>query len=230
MKLYNKATNEYGESCNEKLTKFVCKDCGSTYFGYNNCLCTECDSVQSGDITDTLYIFADCFSHANGKAGMFAGYTTIVTNDRFDLEDKFNIEYINRAAFEGTTNNYGELMGVLDGLVYFVNEEVHSVYKKVVVVSDSEYVILGARERMAKWRAKGWRNTSGDVKNKEIWIMMYQAVQEISKMNVILEFKHQRGHIGSPTKDEDPMIYFQDKCDALSVGLKAQILNKRKED
>ena len=227
MTIFNKANNVYNIIDNAVLTKYVCKDCGATFLGYNYNLCPHCESVQSGDINDTLYIFADCFSHANGKPGMFAGYTTIMTNDRFDLEDKFNIEYISQRGFDGTTNNYGELMGVLDGLVYFVNEETHSVYRKIIVVSDSEYVILGARERMDKWKSKGWRNTTGPVKNKEIWMLMHDAVKEIRKMNILLEFVHQRGHVGHPTKAEDPIMYFQDKCDDMSVSLKERILLKR---
>jgi ribonuclease HI len=232
--LYNNAKNiDIKRIAGKKLQKYICKDCNRAFYEYDHNLChlEGCDSIQSGDVTETLYIFADCFSHNNNnKPGIprFSGYTTIITNDRFDLEDKFNIEYINRKGFDDTTNNFGEMMGVLDGLTYFLNEEEYEVYKNVIVISDSEYVILGARDRMDKWRAKGWKNTTGEVKNKELWIRMWELVQAMKKTGVKLEFRHQKGHVGKEvTKKEDPIIYLQEKCDTLSVELKDQILAKK---
>lgn len=228
MIIYNKADNNIEVIQGKKLKKYICKDCNKSYFSYENNLCPDCNS-SNGDITNTLYIIADCFSYNNGKPGQMSGYATIVCNDRFDLKDMYNIEYVNRKAFEGTTNNFGELMGVLDGLAYFINEELHEVYDNVKVISDSQYVIFGADHRMYKWRAAGWRNTMGEVKNKDIWMKMMEAVETIKSMGVNLEFVHQKGHVGKTiTKDEDPIIYLQEKCDSIAVDLKNKIIEKRK--
>lgn len=225
MTIYNKANNEVKLRQGKRLEKYICKDCNKAFYEYDYNLCPHCDSVQSGDKTNTLYIIADCFSYHNGKPDQMAGYATIVCNDRFDLDDKFNIEYVNRKAFEGTTNNFGELMGVIDGLAYFINEELHEVYDNVKVISDSQYVIFGADHRMYKWRAAGWRNTMGEVKNKEMWITMMEAVETIKSMGINLEFIHQKGHVGKTiTKEEDPIIYLQEKCDTIAVDLKNKLV------
>lgn len=229
--VYNFPKNEYRIIKGKKLQKYICKDCHSTFYNYDYNLCPYCDSVQSGDISDVLYIFADCFSYHNGKPDQFSGYTTIITNDRFDLPDKKNIEYINRQAFNNTTNNYGELMGVLDGLIYFINNYYNEAmcYKKLVVISDSEYTILGLRDRMYGWKANNWRLKDGSpVKNLEIWKKMMEAVNIIKQLKITIEFVHQKGHKGKTiTKEENPIIYLQEKCDTLSVELKNKIIESR---
>lgn len=227
--LFNKASNEISMIQGKKVLKYICKNCNTAFYGYND-LCTNsnCNTIEPATKTDLLYILADCFSYANGKPGQFAGYTTIVTNDRFDLPDKYNIEYINRKAFDDATNNFGELMGILDGLQYFINEEKHEVYSNIKIISDSQYVIFGADHRMYKWRAAGWKNTSGEVKNKEVWIAMMEAVETLKGLGVNFEFIHQKGHVGKAiTKDENPIIYLQEKCDTLSTELKEKILKNR---
>lgn len=214
---------------NTRVEKYICRDCHRAFYEYNNNLCPYCDSIQSGERTSTLYIISDCFSSRNGKQGQFSGYTTIVFNDRFDLEDKYNIEYFNQKAFDGTTNNYGELMGILDGLAYYLNEEVYEVYDKVIVLSDSEYVILGIRDRMEKWRAKNWTNSCGKVKNLELWQKAWDLVQAIKQTGTNIEFRHQKGHLGKNiTKEDNPLIYFQEKCDTHSTRLKQKIESSRK--
>ena len=228
--LYNNSKNGNIKRIKGKvLRKYVCKDCHSTFYNYDYNLCPYCESLNSGDESKVLYIIADCFSYANGKPEQMSGYTVIVCNDRFDLEDKYNIEYVNRKAFKNTTNNYGELTGILDGLEYFLDNEIYECYDKVIVISDSEYCILGARDRMAKWRSKGWTNTSGEVKNKELWMLMWDLVQEIKATGVELEFRHQKGHVGKNiTKEEDPIVYLQERCDLWSTQLKEQILQRVK--
>lgn len=207
------------------LDKYICKDCNKSYYGYDYALCPYCDSLNSGEKSDILYIFSDCFSYANGKSNQIAGYCTIVSNDRFDLEDKYNIEYIERKAFKGKTNNFGELMGVLAGLDYFINNEIYQPFKKLIVISDSEYVILGARDRMTKWKKNGWTNTSGEVKNKNLWICMDEYVNYIRNNNIEIEFIHQKGHEGKTiSKQENPLIYIQEKCDTLAVEVKNKII------
>lgn len=226
---YNNAKNKEIKRARGKiLRKYICKDCHQAFYNYDYNLCPFCDSVQSGKESKILYIIADCFSYNNGKPNQMSGYTTIVCNDRFDLPDKFNIEYVNRKAFDGTTNNYGEMMGVLDGLDYFLAEEIYECYDKLIVISDSEYCILGARDRMEKWRSKGWKNTSGEVKNKDLWILMWDLVQEVKKTGVELEFRHQKGHVGKEIpKEEDPIVYLQERCDLWSTQLKESILKKK---
>lgn len=215
----------------KQLEKYICPDCHQVFFNYNYNLCPNCDSVQSGDITDTMYIFSDCFSYANGKPNQMSGFCTLITNDRFDLDDEYNIEEIILKAFKNTTNNFGELMGVLAGLDYFINnvDDIYKdSYKNIIVISDSEYVIKGASERMYKWKKNGWTNTSGEVKNLELWKTMMNLCNYIKKdLGKNLVFQHQKGHVGKHiTKEEEPIIYLQEICDTKATDLKKKLIAK----
>lgn len=65
--------------------------------------------------------------------------------------------------------------------------------KKLTVYSDSEYVVKTFTEgRLEKWRKADWTNTSGEVKNKDLWIKIHE---ELSKRSFLkLEMKHIRSH------------------------------------
>lgn len=217
---------------NRPIEKYICKQCHRPYLGYDYGLCDKCDCVESGIKTDTLFIISDCFSYANGKPEQFSGYYTLICNDRFDIEDEFNIEKSLYKAFNGTTNNYGELRGVLDGLIEFVNGEdfqIKSWCKNIIVVSDSEYVIKGAGERMWKWKEKGWKNSSGEVKNLDLWKKLMEVVITIKRdLNINIVFKHQKGHVDkNRTKQEDPLVYLQEMCDTKAVEIKEKIRVKK---
>lgn len=218
---------------NKRLDKYICPECGNIFYGYDYDLCRVNDQcVSSGEILKELYVFADCFSHANGKPGQFGGFTTLITNERFDLEDEFNIEKTIQKAFNGTTNNYNELAGVVYGLceVTTLPHIDEGVIHKITVVSDSEYVIKGAGERMYKWKRDGWTNTTGKVKNLELWQKMLEVVSYIkTELHIELVFQHQKGHKGKAIpKDENPIIYLQEQCDTMSVALKDKLKKARK--
>lgn len=223
-KYFNKAEINGGNK------KFICPSCNKAYYDYDTCPNCNLESDNS-DITKDIFIFSDCFSYHNGKPDQMAGYTTIVTNERFELEDEYNIEYIETKGFNNATNNFGELMGILAGLEYLINEDFLNAYETVHLVSDSEYVILGIRERMYKWKRNGWTNTSGKVKNLEIWQKIYDDVSFIKNNGIIIECIHQRGHQGkSISKKDNPIIYLQEKCDTLSVNLKKELIKRKEEN
>lgn len=72
----------------------------------------------------------------------------------------------------------------------------------LIVYSDSEYVVKSFTEnRLNKWVANGWRNTSGEVKNKDLWSKVLQAIEE--KSNFILEMRHIRSHQVEKEKDKE---------------------------
>ncbi|MEO9737669.1 ribonuclease HI [Roseibium sp.] len=81
-----------------------------------------------------------------------------------------------------TTNNRMELTAAIEGLRGLTRAS------KVLVISDSEYVILGASERLLGWKARGWKN----VKNVDLW---QQLLSEIAKHEV--RWKWVRGHAGN---------------------------------
>ena len=90
-----------------------------------------------------------------------------------------------------TTNNRMELMAAIQGL--------ESLKKpcKVILTTDSQYVMKGATEWMAGWKRKGWM-TAGKkpVKNVELWQRLEAALKPHEVM-----WHWVRGHTGHPENE-----------------------------
>jgi ribonuclease HI len=72
----------------------------------------------------------------------------------------------------------------------------------LVVYSDSEYVVKSfTLGRLDKWIKAGWRNTSGEVKNQDMWKAIKQELNARPKME--LEMIHIRSH--QVEKEKDPI-------------------------
>lgn len=71
-----------------------------------------------------------------------------------------------------STNNQMELMAVVEGLKRLAED------LPIVVRTDSEYVVKGATEWLDGWQARGWRGSSGPVKNRELWENLDQLISE----------------------------------------------------
>lgn len=83
---------------------------------------------------------------------------------------------------EETTNNRMELKAVINALESFDD-------CKIVV--DSKYVKDGITEWIKKWKTNGWRSTTGEVKNVDLWKKLDDLVQAKN-----VHFEWQRGHAG----------------------------------
>lgn len=103
-----------------------------------------------------------------------------------------------------TTNNKMELTAAIEAL----RTVDPSQRRRVHLVSDSEYVLLGLREWASKWIRNNWRRgksaDSPPVKNVELWKTLYGLAQKHD-----MTYEHVRGHTGHPENEE---------CDRLAVS------------
>jgi ribonuclease HI len=86
-----------------------------------------------------------------------------------------------------TTNNRMELMGAIQAL---------EALKRPCVVqlhSDSKYVIQGITEWLPTWKIRGWRSTTGPVKNADLW----RRLDAATNMHQI-DWRWVKGHSGVP--------------------------------
>ncbi|MHC4832688.1 MAG: ribonuclease HI [Planctomycetota bacterium] len=97
-----------------------------------------------------------------------------------------------------TTNNRMELSAVIHGL-----EQVPE-RAEVTLHSDSQYVTKGLSEWLAGWKRRGWRTTSGPVKNADLWRRLDALAATRSLRTVWV-----RGHDGHAENE---------RCDALAVA------------
>jgi ribonuclease HI len=67
---------------------------------------------------------------------------------------------------------------------------------RVLMVSDSEYLVKGMREWMPRWRARGWKKAGGPIENLELW----QALADAEKLHDV-QWTWVRGHRGHPKNE-----------------------------
>lgn len=91
----------------------------------------------------------------------------------------------------GATNNQMELTAVLEALRKLYRLELN--HEKIILISDSQYVLKGIQEWLAGWKAKGWRTANKKpVKNLELWQAMDRALQYFPN----IEYQWTKGHAG----------------------------------
>lgn len=98
-----------------------------------------------------------------------------------------------------TTNNRMELMAVINALSSL--QEPCS----IVLHSDSQYVVKAFTEGwLRNWKANGWKTTTGEVKNKDLWKLLMILV---SKHDIT--WKWVKGHAGNR---------YNELCDQMAVA------------
>jgi len=93
-----------------------------------------------------------------------------------------------------TTNNIMELTATV-----FALEMVLERYPgyKVILYSDSTYVLKGISEWMGGWIRRGWKTAGGkDVKNKELWVQLNKLANQVD-----VDWRKVKGHSGNPGND-----------------------------
>jgi ribonuclease HI len=87
---------------------------------------------------------------------------------------------------------------------------------QVEVTSDSQYVILGATERLSKWKRYGWKTMEGEpVKNMTLWL---ELDEELRRHEVT--WKLVKGHSGHPDNE---------RCDVLAGEARASLMPLKPE-
>ena len=72
--------------------------------------------------------------------------------------------------------------------------------QRLVINSDSRYVVLGITQWSDQWIKHGWKTSSGEpVKNKEEWVKLLQLVEE---SNISITWNHVPGHKGISGNEE----------------------------
>lgn len=103
-----------------------------------------------------------------------------------------------------TTNNRMEMTAAIRGLQALDESK----RRRVRLVTDSEYVVLGITQWIHKWIANDWRRGSKagspPVKNVDLW----QSLHELCGRHDV-SFEHVRGHAGHPENEE---------CDRMAVA------------
>ncbi|MBT8109619.1 MAG: ribonuclease HI [Gammaproteobacteria bacterium] len=91
-----------------------------------------------------------------------------------------------------TTNNRMELTAAIEALNALRGK------RKVILHTDSKYVMDGITEWMPNWKKRGWKTSAKKpVKNKDLW----QALDEAASRHAV-EWRWVKGHSDHPENDE----------------------------
>lgn len=67
---------------------------------------------------------------------------------------------------------------------------------RVLIVSDSEYLVKGMREWVPGWIARGWRRKGGEIENLELWRVLVDSARRHE-----VQWAWVRGHQGHPKNE-----------------------------
>jgi len=139
-----------------------------------------------------LRVYTDGSASPNPGKG---AYSYVVLDEKNTILRKYSM------AFTTTTNNRMELRPLIAFLQWAQTDPIPlgkvSSYEKIIITSDSQYLILGVQGRMIKWKANGWNNTSGKVVNLDLWKKIDKLLYNFHN----LEFKLVKGHSGDQFND-----------------------------
>lgn len=92
-----------------------------------------------------------------------------------------------------TTNNRMALAGAIAALQLLGGKGRRL---RVLIVSDSEYLVRGMREWVPGWISRGWRRKAGPIENLELWQVLVATAQTHEVF-----FSWVRGHAGHPKNE-----------------------------
>lgn len=132
----------------------------------------------------SVLIFTDGAAPNNGQANVRAGCGVV-----FRPDGKATVSFPLEESREGhaPTSNRAELRAVVAALRmrYWAGEG----FSRVVIGTDSEYVVLGICEWVENWKSKGWkRNKGGPVKNKDLWERLVTEVETAEENGLSIQF------------------------------------------
>ncbi len=130
-----------------------------------------------------VLVFSDGAAPDNGGPDARAGCGVVVRPDG-KCAVSFPLERVGNAPL---TSNRAELRAaqVALRLRVWVGEG----FGKIVVATDSEYVVKGVNEWVVRWRANGWKNSAGrPIANKDLWLMLLSAIEKLEADGMVVQF------------------------------------------
>jgi ribonuclease HI len=126
----------------------------------------------------------------------------------YDAKQGHVLEQADFAA--ATTNNRMEIEGVLRSLDKVLQQSA----QKVILYSDSVYVLKGANIWLNNWKRQGWKKADGqEISNPDLWQKMDQILIACKEKKIKIDWRYCPGHKGIPGNE---------RCDQLAVALSKQ--------
>lgn len=153
------------------------------------------DSKSTKELdSDSLYIFTD-----GSLKNSINRYAYLIP--QLDIEFSMTLEH--------STNNRNEFMAILDSLTLVDTYSYYIGYKKVLIVSDSEYCIKSVIEYSKKWFDSSLNIIDSSKKNLDL---VKSILESIDKIPIPVEFVKVKSH----TNNNDPLSKYNSIVDRLA--------------
>ena len=138
-----------------------------------------------GGTRHAVLVFTDGAAPLNGYADVRAGCGIAVRPD-----GRYGVSFpLERVPGMPLTSNRAELRAAHAALG--LHDWRAEGFGKIVIACDSTYVVRGAVQYAAIWEQNGWKNKfQKDVANKDLWIMLIQAIRNLEAEGTIVQFYH----------------------------------------
>lgn len=136
-----------------------------------------------------VYTDGACSNNPGGPGGWAA---TLNYEDRYDVLSGCSLE---------TTNNRMELTAVVEAIKYLLGKG----YQKVIINSDSAYVVNGVNKGwIYEWAEKGWQTKSGsELANADLWQELHSYLTKKYAMILFNKVAGHSGHTFNEIADEE---------------------------
>jgi len=147
---------------------------------------TASPTVTTGKVDITVYT-----DGGNRNTGNVQGGQVKATDkSAWAYQIEFGTQTLTGTSGEwGATNNRMEVMALIQALDRLT--QLDQTEAKILVVTDSKYVLNPIQQHwLAGWKKRGWRRSSGELVNAELWKVVDAQLQNFPH----LDFKWVKGH------------------------------------
>ncbi len=118
------------------------------------------------------------------------------------IDEKGNRKVI-KDTVPNVTNNIMEMQALIQCLKFIKENRLDLLYD-IEIFSDSQYVVRGVTEWWTKWKANGYKNSTGPVKNLALWKEIEKLSQEVK-----CRLTWVKGHSNNELHNEVDRIVFK---------------------
>jgi ribonuclease HI len=130
-------------------------------------------------------------SHLITNAGYIA--TSAITDKEIPVEPINYLDFSGSELGEGT-NNRAETLAFMNS----VKKVVELGATELCVISDSEYLVKGITQYLAKWHSNNYTKSDGNrVANIDIWMSIRELITELESKKIALKLQWIKGHNGN---------------------------------
>jgi ribonuclease HI len=134
-------------------------------------------------IENALVIYTDGSLYPEGRKG---GYSMVFVHVNEIGEESIVREESPPGISQGATGNRMELKGCVEGLRLAPEIACFTTVGKVVIRTDSRYVVDNYKRAMGPWRTQRWRNADGrPIDNADLWKDFLNAYSKVRKPKLL---------------------------------------------